>query len=146
MSVIWGLVQNPELSRHGLWVGWKAILLNDVTVSCNKSDLISYHVPRSVSLIYEIHQSVMRKEPGALQRRHNGRGSVSNHQPHDCLLNRLFRRRSKKTSKLCVTGLCAGEFTGDRGIPRTKWPVTRKMFPLDDVIMERASVLWRHGW
>ena len=27
---------------------------------------------------------------------------------HDCLLNRSFRRRSKKTSKLCVTGLCAG--------------------------------------
>ena len=33
---------------------------------------------------------------------------VSNHQPHDCLLNRLFRRRSKKTSKLRVTDLCAG--------------------------------------
>ena len=32
----------------------------------------------------------------------------SNHQPHDCLLNRLFRRRSKKTTKLRVTGLCAG--------------------------------------
>ena len=28
--------------------------------------------------------------------RHNERGGVSNHQPHDCLLNRLFRRRSKK--------------------------------------------------
>ena len=40
--------------------------------------------------------------------RHNGRDGVSNHQPHDCLLNRLFRRRSKKTSKLRVTGLCAG--------------------------------------
>ena len=24
--------------------------------------------------------------------RHNGRDSVLNHQPHDCLLNRLFRR------------------------------------------------------
>ena len=39
--------------------------------------------------------------------RHNGRDSVSNHEPHDSLLNRLFRRRSKKTSKLRVTGLCA---------------------------------------
>ena len=35
----------------------------------------------------------------SLRWRHNGRDSVSNHQPHDCLLNRLFRRRSKKTSK-----------------------------------------------
>ena len=42
-----------------------------------------------------------------LQCRHYGRDSVSNHQPHYCLLNRLFRRRSKKTSKLRVTGLCA---------------------------------------
>ena len=39
---------------------------------------------------------------------HNERDSVSNHQPHDCLLNRLFRRRSNKTSKLRVVGLCAG--------------------------------------
>ena len=42
-----------------------------------------------------------------LRWRHNGLNSVSNHQPHDCVLNRLFRRRSKKTSKLGVTGLCA---------------------------------------
>ena len=54
----------------------------------------------------------------SLRWRHNGRDSVSNHQPHHCLLNRLFRRRSKKTSKLRVTGLC-GEFTGDRWIHRT---------------------------
>ena len=44
----------------------------------------------------------------SLQRRHNERDVVSNHQPHDCLLKRLFRRRSKKTSKLRVTGLCVG--------------------------------------
>ena len=44
----------------------------------------------------------------ALQWHHNGRDSVSNHQPRDCLLNRLFGRRSKKTSKLCVAGLCVG--------------------------------------
>ena len=44
----------------------------------------------------------------SLQWRHDGRDSVSNHQPHHCLLNGLFRRRSKKTSKLRVTGLRAG--------------------------------------
>ena len=27
---------------------------------------------------------------------------------HECLLNQIFRRRSKKTSKLRVTGLCVG--------------------------------------
>ena len=30
--------------------------------------------------------------------------------------------------------LC-GAFTGDRWIPPHKWPVTRKMFPFDDIIM-----------
>ena len=44
----------------------------------------------------------------ALRWRHNGHDCVSNHQPHHCLLNRLFGRRSKKTSKLRVTGLCVG--------------------------------------
>ena len=44
--------------------------------------------------------------PWALQWRYNGRDGASNHQPHDGLLKRLFR--SKKTSKLRVTGLCVG--------------------------------------
>ena len=66
--------------------------------------------------------------------RHNGHDSVSNHQPYDCLLSRLFRRRSKKTSKLRVTGLCAGNSPGPVNSPH-KWLVTRKKFPFDDVIM-----------
>ena len=65
---------------------------------------------------------------------HNGHDCISNHQPHDCLLNRLFRRRSKKTSKLRVTGLCEGNPPKIVNSP-LKWPVTRKMFPFDDVIM-----------
>ena len=59
---------------------------------------------------------------------------LSNHQPHDYLLNRSFKRRSKKTSKLRVTGLCAGIYRGPVNSPH-KWPVTRKMVPFDDVIM-----------
>ena len=48
----------------------------------------------------------------ALRWRRNGHDGVSNHQPHDCLPNCLFRHRSKKTSKLCVIGLCAGNSPG----------------------------------
>ena len=59
--------------------------------------------------------------------RDNQYDHVSNHQPHGCLLNRLFRRRSKKTSKLRVTGLCAGDS-----------PVTGE-FPA-----QRVSIRWRH--
>ena len=43
-----------------------------------------------------------------LQWRYNESNGVWNHQPQDCLFNRSFRCRSKKTSKLRVTGLCAG--------------------------------------
>ena len=43
-----------------------------------------------------------------LQWRHNEHDGASNHQPHYCLFNRLFRHRWKKTSKLRVTGLCEG--------------------------------------
>ena len=43
-----------------------------------------------------------------LQWRHNERYGVSIHQPHDCLLNCLFRHKPKKTSKLRVTGRCEG--------------------------------------
>ena len=70
----------------------------------------------------------------ALRWRHTGRDSVSHHQIHGCLLNRLFRHISKKSSKLRVTGLCAGN---SPGLVHSlhKGPVTRKMFPFDDVIM-----------
>ena len=72
----------------------------------------------------------------ALRWHHNDRDGVSNHQPYDCLLYRLFRCRSKKTSKLRVTGFCAGNSPGAVNSPH-KRPVTRKMFPFDDVIMDR---------
>ena len=53
----------------------------------------------------------------SLRWRHNGQASVSSHQPHDCLPNRLFWRRSKKTSKLRVTGLCVGNSPGTGEFP-----------------------------
>ena len=88
--------------------------------------------------------------------RHNDRDGVSNHQPHDCLLNCLFSRRSKKTSKLRVTGLCVGWPVNSKKTSKLrvtglcvgwpvnslhKGPVTRKMFPFDDVIMPTVRVL-----
>ena len=68
-----------------------------------------------------------------LQWRHNGRDGVSTHQSHDCLLNRLFKRRSKKTSKLRVTCLCEGNS-----------PVTDE-FPTQRASKaENVSIWWRH--
>ena len=56
-----------------------------------------------------------------LQWRHNGCDGVSYHQSHGCLLNRLFRHKSTKTSKLRVTG-----------------------FVRDSPHAENVSIWWRH--
>ena len=63
--------------------------------------------------------------------RHNGRDGVSN---HHCLLNGLFRRRSKQISKLRVAGLCAwnSSVTGEFPAQMTS---NAKIFPFDDVIL-----------
>ena len=61
------------------------------------------------------------------------RDSVQNHRPHGCLLNRIFCRRSKKTSKLRLTGLCAGNSPGAGEFPAQ---TTRNA--------ENVSIWWRH--
>ena len=83
--------------------------------------------------LYDIKTRSHASYPLSLQWRHNGRDTVSNHQPRDCLLNRLFRRRSKKTLKLCVTGLCVGNS-----------PVADE-FPAQMASnAENVSIWWRH--
>ena len=43
--------------------------------------------------------------PGSLQSCHNERDGILNHWHLDCLLNRLFRHTSKKTSKVHIAGV-----------------------------------------
>ena len=61
-------------------------------------------------------------------------GGVSDHQPHDSLLSRLFRWRSKKASKLRVTGLCAGNSPATSEFP-AQGASNVENVPFDDVIM-----------
>ena len=68
-----------------------------------------------------------------LQWRHNGCESVPNQQPHDCLLKCLFRRKSKKTSKPRVTGLCEGNST-----------VTGEFLAQMASNVDNVSIWWRH--
>ena len=101
---------------------------------------VSKRVPWDVNDVcgHHVNDNVDNQEDGkiddALQWRYNGSDVVLNHQPHHCLLNRLFRCRSKKTSKLRVAGLCAGNSPVNGEFPAQR-PVTQKMFPFDDVIM-----------
>ena len=66
----------------------------------------------------------------SLHWRHNERDGISNHQPHDCLFNRLFRHRSKKTSKLHVTGLCEGNLPVTGEFPAQRASNAEKCFHL----------------
>ena len=70
---------------------------------------------------------------GPLLWRHNVRYGVSNHQTHDCLLNHSFRHRSKKISKLCVTGLCVDNS-----------PVTDEFSAQRASNAKNVSIWWRH--
>ena len=95
------------------------------TIWMNSNIFISDNASEDV--IHFVHVSM------SLQWHHNERHGVSTHQPHDCLLNRLFRRISKKTSKLCITGLCAGNS-----------PVIGE-FPAQRARnMENVSIWWHH--
>ena len=76
---------------------------------------------------------------GPLQLRHNERDGVSNMRRLDCLLNHLFRRLSKKTSKICVTDLYQGNPLVTGGFPSQK-ASDAEIFPLDDVIMTGLEI------
>ena len=100
---------------------------------------------RIYALTSDFHEFIFNESAGfvyhTLRWRHNECDSVSHHQPHGCLLNGLLWRRSKKTSKLRVTGLCVGNSPGPVNSPH-KGPVTRKMFPFDDVIMYKKNPMF----
>ena len=69
-----------------------------------------------------------------LQWRHNRCDSVPNHpEPHDCSVSRLFKRKSKKTPKLRVTGLCEGNS-----------PVSGEFPEQMANYAENVSIWWRH--
>ena len=113
-----------------------------VSVS-NISDPVSYFTVPSAegnSILWPLSSwidaiSNRARNPGShsLQWRHNERDAVSNHQTRDCLLNLLFRRRSKKASKLRVTGLCWGNS-----------PVTGELPTQRASNAENVSIWWRH--
>ena len=105
--------------------------------SLNSRKVTRHFLQFSVNLGTKAHTQLFLKNTVqfsvTLQWRRNGHDGVSNHQLHHCLLNRLFGGRSKKTSKLRVTGLCEGNLlvTGE--------------FPAQMAsTAETVSIWWRH--
>ena len=70
----------------------------------------------------------------SLQWRHNGRDGVSNHQPHDCLPNVYSGANQRKHQSSASLAFARGIHRWPVNSPH-KGPVTRKIFPFDDVIM-----------
>ena len=122
----------------------RGVLFNDISMAFYKtavSPLLTYWRYCSLALRHRYDHQLyvitgMMQHPvglSSLQWRHNGRDGVSDYQPHYCLFNRLFRLRSMKTSKLRVTGLCAGYS-----------PMTRELPSQRASNGENASIWWRH--
>ena len=121
------------LNRLGLWFEWKLIYLWYFIQVLIGSELYNDICYRTIQ--GQCHCDIVDNKFNdiSLRWRHNGRDSVSNHQPHDCLLSRLFRRRSKKISKFRVTGLCAGNSPGTGEFPAQMASNA-----------ENVSIWWRH--
>ena len=70
---------------------------------------VHYHISSAViERGYCICQIPLWESNNALQWRHNEYDDVSNYQHLKCLLNHLYRHKSKKTSKRHISGLCEG--------------------------------------
>ena len=74
----------------------------------------------------------------ALQWCHNERRGVSNHQSHDCLL-KDERKHQSSASLAFVRGIHRGPVNSSH-----KWPITQKMFPFDDVIIDLGYTTGNH--
>ena len=70
----------------------------------------------------------------SLRWRHNGHDSVSNHQPHDVFSTVYLDADQRKHQGSASLAFVRGIHRRPVNSPH-KWPVTRKMFPFDDVIM-----------
>ena len=77
--------------------------------------------------------------------RHNGSDSVSNNQPHHCLLNLFSDADQRKYQSSASLAFVRGIHWWPVNSPH-KRPVTRKMFPFDDVIMIYTYTKKRWQW
>ena len=93
--------------------------------------------PRQILHLHQLYKTIKKMNSWVTQKtlqwRHNERDGVSNHRRLDCLLNRLFRHRWKKTSTPRVAGLC------ERNSPVTgEFPTQRASNA------KNVSIWWRH--
>ena len=131
LAFVWVIHRGPVNSPHKWPVTRKMFPFDDVIMILQPSNIHSLgHVAWRplLGLLSWCHGM-----PCTLQWCHNAHDGVSDQRRLDCVLNHLFRRRSKKTSKVHVTGLCEGNS-----------PVTGE-FPAQRASNEKnISIWWRH--
>ena len=111
---------------------WKNIFLIGCKNNLRSECICTFH-PQNIDRVGGVSRCSDTTWVGHLQWRHNERECISNHRRLECLLNRLLRRRSKKSSKLRVSGLCWGNS-----------PVTDELPTKRASNAENVSVWWRH--
>ena len=115
-------------------MNWHLLCITHNHIYCNYFvSLLCHFRISSDDNTNDLNVQSIRRGLATLQWRHNGCDGISIHQPPDCLLNRLFRCRSKKTSKLRITGLCAGNSPITGEFP-SQWASNA----------EDVSIWWRH--
>ena len=114
------MMTSPKFSNFGKKMkSWNSMI-------CNTSTSGNHHKIKTIT-----HSGLI---TCTLQWRHNERDGVSNHQPHDCLLNLYSDADQSKHQSSASLAFVWGIHRGPVNSPH-KWPVTRKMFQFDDVIM-----------
>ena len=116
------------LTDLGRWSRWQVTMV--LTINIIKYSTSSWQM---LSIVFVGKSLESLQSRCTLQWRHNEHDGVSNHLRLNALLNRLFRRRSKKTSKLRATGLCEGNS-----------PVTGEFSSHRASNAENVSIWWRH--
>ena len=106
-KTIWNTSKSSKILSSVVEIGKKTLQLQSMWVIAKKVGNICYaQINNSTNKIFpdEVMQFIFHwlgpfSIMDALQWRHNGHDGVSSHQPHHCLFNRLFRRRSMKTPR-----------------------------------------------
>ena len=112
---------DSHLEAAGVYTNYMDLIRSSSQWKCHKY-MWHHHLIR-----YRHYWTVMRNFTGdtrpvfrievPLQWRHNECDGVSNHQPHDCLVNRLFKVQIKESIKAPCHWSLWGEYAGD---PLTK--------------------------
>ena len=131
--VIWHTYNNKRylsFQFYSLRNKYSMAVSPEITFQCND---VTYFFSESWTVVCKCPPDPIEYYIDVLQWRHNESDCGSNHRRHECLLNRLYMWRSKKTSKLHVNGLCEGN------------SLVTGQFPAQSASnAENISIWWRH--